>query len=313
MPWSEWITPAPALGGGELPGGVLSGHRGESVGFAAPEDAIGAARTAATAGTAEASSDRVIPLSAPAISDELAAIPPGESLYFGTVGRQQAWRFYSATQAGIPDVRNWFPPEMDDLEYGVDYGPRPDRDEDTDEDAYVQYEDGDAVLLGWQGIATLNLSVSPDADVRSAEIVATIDWPMPLETPIIGEPVPTATSYYDETGGVPVVSLTDGSDGDTSGPVDITAYLTGLDEFALFARTTGNPTVVLDGDNYSSTWAATPFFDVRALIQYPRFRYWIPGGILPLRQYPRNDGLRGGAPAAKPTSRQGTTARRTYL
>lgn len=313
MPWSEWITPAPALGGGELPGGVLSGHRGEVDGFATPEDAVAAARTAMTAGTAGSTSDRVIPLSAPAIANELAFIPPGESLYFAAAARQQAWRFYSAAQAGIPDVRDWFPPEMDDLEYGVDYGPRPDRDEDTDEDAYVQYEDGDAVLLGWQGAATMTLSVSPDTDVRSAEIVATIDWPIPLETPIIGTPVPTATSYYDETGGVPVLSIEDGSDGDSSGPVDITAYLAGLDEFALFVRATGNPTVVLDDGEYTSAWVATPFLDVRALIQYPRFRYWIPGGILPLRQYPRNDGLRGGAPSARPTSRQGSTARRTYI
>ena len=47
----------------------------------------------------------------------------------------------------------------------------------------------------------------------------------------------------------------------------------------------------------------------------PRWRYWKPDtGILPLRQFPRDDGLRGGPPRASgPSSRQGSTRLTAYI
>jgi hypothetical protein len=72
------------------------------------------------------------------------------------------------------------------------------------------------------------------------------------------------------------------------------------------------------GIHTPTPWAGTPSVIAARIgnpfmtYTQPRWRYWIPG-ILPLRQFPRNDGLRGGAPSARPTSQQSTTARRTYL
>lgn len=309
MPWSEWIL--------------------------SPVDdrARGPVRSAATASQGQSDplpvpGDAEVQISE-AISEVIAGADATTEMNFGTINAetQQVWAPFflggpdTAAQAqaiwaihwyGFNDGENrqMFPAELDDLEYGVDYAPRPDRDETTDPDAYIEYEDGLILLQpgdvqGWDGEVNLTASASKDGTTpwnSSGRASLRDDLPRPAALPPDILSSPTLPGFGN---GITVAEV--------AGPTGST----GFGAFTMPAGTTDFAVVIEpdftfphDEGLYDSFISNTRTIHVRLL--YPRWRYWKPG-ILPLRQYPRNDGLRGGAPSAKPTSRQGSTARRTYL
>lgn len=204
--------------------------------------------------------------------------------------------------------RDWFPDLLGDLELGVDYAIRPDRDSD-DPDRWVQYEDGPNVAT-----ATA-MSTNPVFHFKVLNSGATYS-PAPFRVGLR-----TNTSHTPgETGPWPGVGAVFGV-GD--------AYLDAEENFnsafpttAVFPAAPGVESFTIGAELVDpgitlphGTTALVVLRSPRPFLSFltPPWRYWIPGDVLPLRQYPRNDGLRGGAPSAKATSRQATTARRTYL
>ena len=238
---------------------------------------------------------------------------PGAYQASGDLSQRDWWistvkRFESI--GGLGNLRNWFPDEMNDLEYGVDYGPRPDRNEMEDEDAYIEFEPGfDSTRVGWQGIAQIDWAGATPDGPASGELRLESSWTPPdLPIPMPGD---AGELWWSDAG-----TFLGGYTGDdASGPGSPIVFGDDLpddEEFAIVLTTPVFSGGITPGTSWVRQQRVQTTMQVDALIQYPRFRYWIPG-ILPLRQYPRNDGLRGGAPNARATSRQATTARRTYL
>lgn len=323
MPWSPWITPAPE----PVNAIYVRGLSGKLFELPAPEasleDAVVELR-GVMAGGVPVDSETLLTFTqsfteSAETYEEAGEVlgSPGDFQASGNLTQRDWWistikRFESI--GGLGNLRNWFPDEMNDLEYGVDYGPRPDRDEMEDDDAYIEYEPGfDSTRVGWQGIAQLDYSASTPFDgSATGELRLESAWTPPdLPVPMPGE---AGETWWSDAG-----TFLGGYTGDdASGPGSPIIFgddLPDADEFAIVLSTpvfSGGLPAFGPGDVWVQQQAVKANVQVDVMVQYPRFRYWIPG-ILPLRQYPRNDGLRGGAPNARATSRQATTARRTYL
>jgi hypothetical protein len=234
---------------------------------------------------------------------------------YGPVETRESATYYVVGD-GWKTTRDWFPVALDSLEEGVDYSVRPDRTDD-DDDAYVEYEsDGDntvteefAPLLRFQsggvgggdggtpgdGLWELGYAADPTLPEQESDgsEFSVESWP------------PIGTVFA--SGGVEAVN--------TSHSAEFPTGFSTASTLRVAVRMPGTPPRLDDPGGEGSVAAQHVQFTLGApsfRYQMPRWRYWIPGDI-PLRQFPRNDGLRGGAPSARPTSQQSTTARRTYI
>jgi hypothetical protein len=212
--------------------------------------------------------------------------------------------------------RDYLPNLLATLTEGVDYGIRPDRTE-ADRDAYVEYEDGDSAiteefkpLLRYE---SGSIGGGPEA-ARDGdglwELGYTANPTLPVEesdgAEFSVETWPALGTVF-ASGGVEATN--------TSHSAEFPAGFSTANAIRVAATMSGTPPLVPPEGAPGSAAAASARFTIGApsfRYQMPRWRYWIPGAP-PLRQFPRNDGRRGGAPSARPTSRQGTTARRTYF
>lgn len=182
-----------------------------------------------------------------------------------------------------------FPYPMFDLTEGVDYIEVP-----GSPGVFYEYESGPNIFQGWDNPPVV---LSGNNDPHGGR---TFNMMLQPGTAYVAGTIPD----YDPDLGVAIGAWDDGT------PVGTTVATPDPDMAMSFSLWPSRPPYDFSVDNsyqeYLTRIAAI------YLTQLPRWRYWAPG-ILPLRQYPRNDGLKGGAPSARPTSRQATTARRTYL
>lgn len=220
---------------------------------------------------------------------------------YGNAAAGTSYRMHSGTQYRVRDgwdFNTFLPDEFADLVLGVDYTIKPGADP-TDLYRYVDYDPDDhAEVIGW--------------DIQGP-IVYDRDFDFNLGADVW---IDNSTDYAEGT----TDPLAVGTTFDTIDPTTPagTVLAAPPDPGSTLSFTVGiSPTVLLAGSSAVNVVMSYPLGDdpnrwPTVIVRPARWRYWKPG-ITPLRQYPRNDGLRGGAPSARPTSRQGTTARRTYL
>jgi hypothetical protein len=193
------------------------------------------------------------------------------------------------------DGLDYNPPELAALTEGVDYTVRPDRT-GSEQDAFIEYEAGTPTLDGWQvGVAlTLTTVTGTNSPPHGTAHVLLLDPPPAV--PAIPSPFGSTTAgtpiVLDTGSGTVIVSIIDGVQGATVG----TSFELPPGPFALAAipdDMTDPLTVVTNegGTNYSFYNLATRQFGVAGLIAMPRWRYWIPDTLLPLRIRQRGDGL----------------------
>lgn len=291
MPWSEWIQTPESLGNRFSNSDAATSANALEV-QAAPGDAatqLDSVRTRTQAGE-NASTDRG---SFSAFNAQQQWQP--HDLGNPSLSSAQATGSWLINWHGLrpgQDMRQMFPDELFDLEYGVDYAPRPDRDEFSDPDAYIEYEDGLIYMIpddiqGWEGSVTLTVANASHVDTAEpwdgagrAYITdaATLAPPASSFGPIDPPIVPNYGA------GTTLVSV--------NGPNDTTA----TNSFTLPAGTTD---VVVVGE-----FEFTPFPDadgiystdinmsrvVKWRLLFPRWRYWIPREPY-VRLLHRGDGL----------------------
>lgn len=246
-------------------------------------------------------------------------------------------------------ARVWFPALLTELEYGVDYGVIPGKNELTDDDAYVQYEDTTNTLIGWQ---PWEVRLSVDHTTFAGGIAPPPALPQPAAAGLalgVGAALPTTADdlwrndYYGSAlWEAPVAEvLSNVGAGEWVEPLTLdlaaavpasqTSFTAMLQPQVLHSDFSGwvLPNEPQDGGGDGDGWASSfrQFFALyhsdpaRGLdppsalyrFQMPRWRYWIPGE-LPLRQRQRDDGL-ALAPLRQRdrTSRQRSIRQRAYL
>ena len=184
--------------------------------------------------------------------------------------------------------RDWFPDPLYDLTEGVDYTVRPDRT-GSEDDAYIQYEDGPNVRTGWNWIRAPKVTLAQGGSSWVVEMV-------------------NGTNYVagDNPGGPPASGLVFAT-GDGSTPVDTvlpSIPTPTADTFAIFGRLTDNSV-----ESAFEVQYPTP----NILYRMPRWRYWVPGGPPPLRLRQRDDNLFLNAGRIRNrSSRQTTNRLRSY-
>lgn len=194
------------------------------------------------------------------------------------------------------DENRFFPPELGALTLHVDYDIKPGADP-SDPYRYVDYDPDDhAEVIGWTIPSPVVYDRMGDFSLGAAVWIDNVtDYGTGFTDPLV---IGATFDTIDPTTPAGTVLAAPPDPGSTL------SFTVGISPTTLLGDE-GAVNVIMTGDFATSDW---PLVTVRP----QRWRYWIPG-ILPLRQYPRNDGLKGSAPSARPTSRQGTTARRTYL
>lgn len=295
MPWSDWIQSPETLSNRFANRSVSTGASGLDV-QATPGDAptqLASVRAQAESGhdahteaRPEGNSDAIV------VQQQWSPVDVGNPA-LSVAQSNASWRIvWYGLRPGV-DVRNMFPDPLSDLAYGVDYGPRPDRNEDEDLDAFVQYEDDGLFILaaeiqGWEGDVTLevangthDLSEPWDGAGRAyLSDIAALPAPPQLPTDTVIDP-PILPTY----GSGATVTTVSGPNGTT-----------GAGAFTLGAGTTD---VVL-----VTEFDFTPFPDNASLYQadiltsatvawrllFPRWRYWIPREPY-VRLLHRGDGL----------------------
>lgn len=315
MPWSEWIQ-SPEESAPRSPLRTAStGSDGLSVPITSPGDA--------EAQISEANSEALAGLGAitemiPDSVDDASALQQWHPTTIGSPDAiAEARLIWAIHWYGFAEgtTRQMFPPEMSGLEYGVDYGPRPDRDEMEDLDAYIEYEDGLIELQmsdvqGWDGEIELTVAeASKDGDPwTSASGRASLRDDLgsrPDEFP----PAVLASAIFPGMGGGTTVA-------EVSGPTGTSAS----DTFSFGATTPGftlvvEPDLTFPHDDGLYSGVISNARSVYARLLYPQYRYWIPGGRLPLQQKQRSDGLalRGAPSWRRRQSRQATNRWRANL
>jgi hypothetical protein len=193
------------------------------------------------------------------------------------------------------DGLDYNPPELAALTEGVDYTVRPDRT-GSEEDAFIEYEEGTPTLDGWQVGVNLTLTTVTGTNSPAHGTVHALLLDPPPSVPAVPSPFGSTTSgtpiVLDTGSGTIVASIVDGVQGATTG----TSLELPPGPFALAAipgDMTDPLTVVTNeaGTGYSFYNDATRSFGVAGLIAMPRWRYWIPDTLLPLRIRQRGDGL----------------------
>lgn len=216
--------------------------------------------------------------------------------WHGGVIQTQSVSWFDTGNLDLATWREWFPDELFDLTEGVDYVVRPDRT-GTEDDAFIQYEDGVGELEGWSGHSfgqvTSNAGtyeprhatakwrlLSPSPTVPAIPPVdGSVDAPPLVLTPSAGAPIAQILNATTVGGFTPGVS------------VDLT--ITGaVTEFAVLMVTDESSDIPFtDGDSYTHEWNVTGLMlSARALVRLPRWRYWVPGDSW-VKLKNRGDGL----------------------
>lgn len=213
-------------------------------------------------------------------------------------GTSPAYQGHQATQYHVQsdwDEVDFLPDEFAFLTYGVDYTIKPGADP-SDPFRYVDYDPDDhAEVIGWTIPSPVVYDRMGDFNLgANVWIDPVTDYGLGTTDPLV---IGATFDTIDPTTPAGTVLAAPPDPGNTL------AVTVGISPTTLVGDS-GAVNIIATGPAYTG-W---PTITVRP----QRWRYWRPG-ILPLRQYPRNDGLKGSAPSARPTSRQGTTARRTYL
>lgn len=328
MPWSEWIQSDPyergtlarykastVSGGGAYTGGTLADVVGDAesglYSTSSPEAATtvhgGLVSTTLGATRSEGYTDSGTP-----------------GTWHGGIVQTQSVAWFDTDDLELATWREWFPPELGDLTEGVDYEVRPDRT-GTEDDAFIEYEDGVGQVEGWTGFAFGQIqaqSASYDPPRH-----ATAKWrllsppPTPPATPGPTESVAASPMVLLPSAGAPIGQIINGTVTGFAGGVGIELAINGpLSEFAVLLVTDESSdepfyTGPSGEGNYSHQWTIGSLIDgAAAYVRLPRWRYWIPGE-LPLRQRQRDDGLalRGAPSWRRGTSRQATNRWRSYL
>lgn len=288
MPWSAWIQSPEEESTRSPVRSAATGSPGESVQMPSPGDA--------EAQISEAISDVTAGLDA--ITEMTSGVVDAEAQQGwapfnvgGVDSVAQAQAIWAIHWYGFSDdaTRQMFPPELDGLEYGVDYGPRPDRDETSDVDAYIEYEDGLILLQaadvqGWAGEVVLtSLGASKDGTVfgtASGRASLRGDLPRPADLPPTILTSPTLPGFG---GGTTIATVTGPADTTGGGTFSMSA---GEMDFAVVVEP--DFTFPHDEGLYNSAIRDTRNITVRLL--YPRWRYWIPREPY-VRLLHRGDGL----------------------
>lgn len=179
------------------------------------------------------------------------------------------------------EYRDDNPPALDALTENVDYAHIPGTSQ------YVEYAPTDSTWLGWEfpDGQTGQIFRSPDPAnpwIGEGSIGWQLDTSWPTEGYLYADPsqdrVWDLWTSYD-----PVPLLNPGNPGN----VDFTITVN------------YNPTGGTTSGRAEATW-----YEVRPymLVELPAWRYWIPGGVPPLRQKQRNDNLARGVYRARSTS-----------
>lgn len=337
MPWSEWITSAPSPRNAIYVRGQ-AGMEFDVEGFALDE-IIPELRDKMRAEVPDISyADLFFAQQLTSVAETLEAggeifAPTGPETHqiHGTLGQRDWWVSTIEAYApfgGLANLRDWAPDELDALEYGVDYGPRPDRDESEDLDAFIQYMDGvDSTRTGWEGYGVIEFWASDPPDEPVAGEFRLEMWTPPVLPEEMPGPIDSLPwSYSDPVTGSPVggtfLGGWNGVESDTpdEDPIVFSSSIPDEEEFAIVLLTAPFPLEDGPAGGYppGTVWGRhqavnSPSVVVNALIQYPPWRYWIPGR-LPLRQRQRDDSLALGSPRqGKKTSRQGSIRQRGYL
>ena len=224
-----------------------------------------------------------------------------------TIGRDPATGVLNAGGQQFSAPTDWdtqranWSPLLDTLEWGVDYGPRPDRNE-NDPDAYVQYADGPNEHEGWNfGAITVGqvfTNFGASSAVMNVGLEPNTNYPGNVDQPI--GPFPGMPPNVYATWG------TNAATGSTfPGPADPGP----VKQFSLYADITSYA-----GTGLVSFGSRQDVVRMRVL--QPAWRYWIPGDApvaFPIRQKQRNDGLGRGVVRARSTSSvQGSIRQRSY-
>ena len=310
MPWSPWLTPAPIQDAGtmETHGTLVFASESGAIGALGYDPAIMQAAIDRIAGGGDTATALGPSAEAQvATGTDIHGTFPNTYRVYETLALRGAWRHTpSALTPGEYDS----PVEMYALTYGVDYIDLPGGDGQV-----VQWAPGPGTFLGWQDWDCVTFTGN-SSDV-AADVWLTSDAPFNFAAPILTATGTTLTSVSAD--GFARTRVVMASTGHLlTDPLVIhlapsywrgagaAQYPEGLD---CTRYVVGNP----DPPN------PVPLAP-EALIQWPQYRYWIPG-IPPLRQKQRDDGLVDGARRQSirngPTSLQEhgrqTQSRNTYL
>lgn len=185
-----------------------------------------------------------------------------------------------AEPVGWADERNWFPDPLYGLEYGVQFGIRPDRT-GSEDDAYVEYEDGTSTRTDWV------ITGTPQVTNNTGFPTGGITWTWSLG-------VTTGTSYVLGTGnpiGYPGAGSVFATIDHTTPAGTALPSVPDMGQASSFFISAQLDAVSLATDFQLLLAAELPRPFFRAT--QPRWRYWIPGEVAPkpLRQRQRDDGL----------------------
>lgn len=325
MPWSEWIQSDPYERGTSARYRMLTQTGATDYTGATLDEVVGEAESALystastdTTCTVYGQSSGVNP-GASRSENYTSAGTPG--LWTGGIVQNQGVAWFDTGDLELATWREWFPPEFNDLTEGVDYEVRPDRT-GTEDDAFIQYEDGVGQVESWFAFASGRISAhSAGYEPKHA----TAKWRLLSPPPTVPAIPPTNGSVsatplvLTPDAGAPITQLIDTTLVGFPSSTPVNAYVAGsVSEFAILMVTDESMDVPFAGEgveNYNHAWSVDGLpAAAAAYVRLPRWRYWKPGQ-LPLRQRQRDDGLalRGAPSWRKGTSRQATNRWRSYL
>jgi hypothetical protein len=218
----------------------------------------------------------------------------------------------ASPKLGWESERDWYPSALFPLTEGVDFSVRPDRTP-SDQDAYVQYEDGSGVSAGWDlsdlavewtnpyGLGGPGTTISEPTSQLQVEMNLGIT-PQPVGGTPIFPAIGSGTILGIYTAAYVNTTLGCADPGPAS-------------SVGLFVHDPNYATLPIapSGDAYSVTGSASWGFSKPVFISHiPRFRYWKLTSP-PLRQLQRDDGLVGSTfRHGGGTSRQGSIRQLGY-
>lgn len=222
-----------------------------------------------------------------------------------TIGRFDLLQFTASTS--WESRRDWFPAPLQSLVEGVDYAARPDRNPLSDDDAYVEYEDGLNEHLTWT-MPTVSI-ITPLAVNRTTGDLG------PSEGTGVGTLERISGSAYPAVAGTDIGVMPVGATIFTEGLGQTGSFTPAAPSSLSFAYVIAVGSVDIPVDTVIG-WGVQLAGVPTQVVRSPRWRYWIPGSAepIPLRQRQRDDGL--GLSTARQrarNSRQRSIRQRAYL
>lgn len=325
MPWSEWIQSDPyergtsaryrmatQTGATNYTGATLDEVAGDA------ESTLYSTATTETTCTVYGRSAGVNP--GASRSENYSSAGTG-GVWTGGIVQTQGVAWFDTGDLELATWREWFPPEFNDLTEGVDYELRPDRT-GTEDDAFIQYEDGVGQIESWFAFASGRIS-SHSASYEPKH--ATAKWRLlspppavPAVPPVNGSVAAPPLAFTPDAG-APVTQIVNSTISGFPSAIPVNVNVAGpVSEFAVLVVTDESmdtPFVVEGVESYSHEWSVIGLpAAAAAFVRLPRWRYWKPGE-LPLRQKQRDDGLalRGAPSWRQGSSRQASNRWRSYL